>query len=265
MTPRGGGWPRRRLRRLACSGIFVSPEPATETTASRRPGATENMGKKLFVGNLNFKTNDDDLRTLFSQAGTCESATVMMDRATGRSRGFGFVEMSSDEEALKAVQQFNGYDFQGRNLNVNEARERTPGRSAPRRLQRRRRVCGRRRSRRLWRRRRRRGGTAAVAASAGWRRLRRRRRRLRWRLRRRLRQWRRRRRQLQAAQGRRQPPRSARQEAQPLSPPGESQYRSKTRIRPSLGPFITGMRRRGRRPISLPRSSPASTTAFHPL
>ena len=85
------------------------------------------MGKKLFVGNLNFKTNDSDLRELFSQAGTCESATVMMDRATGRSRGFGFVEMSSDEEALKAVQQFNGYDFQGRNLNVNEARERTPG------------------------------------------------------------------------------------------------------------------------------------------
>jgi RNA recognition motif-containing protein len=89
------------------------------------------MGKKLFVGNLNFKTNDDDLRTLFSQSGTCESATVMMDRATGRSRGFGFVEMSSDEEAQKAIQQFNGYDFQGRNLNVNEARERTPGGPRP--------------------------------------------------------------------------------------------------------------------------------------
>jgi RNA recognition motif-containing protein len=89
------------------------------------------MGKKLFVGNLNFKTNDDDLRTLFSQAGTCASATVMMDRATGRSRGFGFVEMSSDEEAQKAIQQFNGYDFQGRNLNVNEARERTPGGPRP--------------------------------------------------------------------------------------------------------------------------------------
>ena len=85
------------------------------------------MGKKLFVGNLNFKTNDDDLRQLFSQAGTVDSATVMMDRATGRSRGFGFVEMSTDEEAEKAVQQFNGNDFQGRALNVNEARERTPG------------------------------------------------------------------------------------------------------------------------------------------
>jgi len=85
------------------------------------------MGKKLFVGNLNFKTNDDDLKELFGQAGTVDSATVMMDRATGRSRGFGFVEMSTDEEAQKAVQQFNGFEFQGRNLNVNEARERTPG------------------------------------------------------------------------------------------------------------------------------------------
>ena len=85
------------------------------------------MGKKLFVGNLNFKTNDDDLKELFGQAGTVESATVMMDRATGRSRGFGFVEMSSDEEAAKATQQFNGFEFQGRNLNVNEARDRVPG------------------------------------------------------------------------------------------------------------------------------------------
>ena len=85
------------------------------------------MGKRLFVGNLNFRTNDDDLRTLFSEAGTCESASVMMDRATGRSRGFGFVEMSTDAEAEKAVQTFNGYEFRGRALNVNEARERSAG------------------------------------------------------------------------------------------------------------------------------------------
>ena len=85
------------------------------------------MGRKLFVGNLNFKTSSDDLRELFGQVGTCESAQVMMDRATGRSRGFGFVEMSTDEEAAQASTKFNGYDFQGRNLNVNEARERTPG------------------------------------------------------------------------------------------------------------------------------------------
>ena len=85
------------------------------------------MGRKLFVGNLNFKTSSDDLRELFGQAGTCESAQVMMDRATGRSRGFGFVEMSTDEEAAEASLKFNGYEYQGRNLNVNEARERTPG------------------------------------------------------------------------------------------------------------------------------------------
>ncbi len=89
------------------------------------------MGKKLFVGNLNFKTTDDDLRTMFAQAGTIESATVMMDRATGRSRGFGFVEMSSDEEAEKAVRELNGQELQGRALNVNEARERTPGGPRP--------------------------------------------------------------------------------------------------------------------------------------
>ena len=85
------------------------------------------MGRKLFVGNLNFDTTGDDLKELFSTAGLCESAQVMTDRATGRSRGFGFVEMSSDTEAQKAIEEFNGRSFQGRNLNVNEARERTPG------------------------------------------------------------------------------------------------------------------------------------------
>ncbi|HET9225786.1 MAG TPA: RNA-binding protein, partial [Thermoanaerobaculia bacterium] len=85
------------------------------------------MGRKLFVGNLNFATTSDDLRTLFAEEGTCESATVMMDRVTGRSRGFGFVEMSTEEEAQRAIEKFNGFNFQGRNLNVNEARERVPG------------------------------------------------------------------------------------------------------------------------------------------
>jgi RNA recognition motif-containing protein len=88
------------------------------------------MGRKLFVGNLNFDTTSEDLKELFAQAGTCESAQVMTDRATGRSRGFGFVEMSTDTEAQKAIEELNGRSFQGRNLNVNEARERTPG--APR-------------------------------------------------------------------------------------------------------------------------------------
>ncbi len=85
------------------------------------------MGRRLFVGNLNFKTTSEDLKGLFGGAGTCEWATVMSDRLTGKSRGFGFVEMGSDEEAQKAVQELNGYEFQGRNLNVNEARERSAG------------------------------------------------------------------------------------------------------------------------------------------
>ena len=83
------------------------------------------MGKKLFVGNLNFKTNDDDLRELFSQAGTVDSATVMMDRATGRSRGFGFVQMANDADMDAAINGLNGQDCGGRPLVVNEARERT--------------------------------------------------------------------------------------------------------------------------------------------
>ena len=79
------------------------------------------MGKKLYVGNLPFGATDKDLSTLFAQAGTCESASVITDRDTGQSRGFGFVEMGSDAEAQEAIQQFNGQDFQGRPLKVNEA------------------------------------------------------------------------------------------------------------------------------------------------
>jgi hypothetical protein len=85
------------------------------------------MGRRLFVGNLNFKTTSEDLKELFGSAGNCEWATVMMDRVTGKSRGFGFVEMATDEEAQKAISQLNGQDLQGRNLNINEARERTAG------------------------------------------------------------------------------------------------------------------------------------------
>ena len=85
------------------------------------------MGKKLYVGNLAFATTSADLESLFSQVGTCESASVITDRATGRSRGFGFVEMSSPSEAEKAIAELNGHDLQGRKLNVSEARERTGG------------------------------------------------------------------------------------------------------------------------------------------
>ena len=85
------------------------------------------MGKKLFVGNLSFDTTSADLESLFSRAGTCESAAIITDRATGQSRGFGFVEMSTAGEAQKAIAAFNGQELQGRTLNVDEARERSSG------------------------------------------------------------------------------------------------------------------------------------------
>jgi cold-inducible RNA-binding protein len=80
------------------------------------------MSMKLYVGNLSFQTTEDDLQELFSQAGTVESASVVTDRDTGRSRGFAFVEMSSKEEGDAAIAQFNGADVHGRNLTVNEAK-----------------------------------------------------------------------------------------------------------------------------------------------
>jgi cold-inducible RNA-binding protein len=82
------------------------------------------MSIKLYVGNLAFQTSSDDLQQLFAQAGTVESATVVEDRETGRSRGFGFVEMSTKEEGAAAIAQFNGKEVNGRDLNVNEAKPR---------------------------------------------------------------------------------------------------------------------------------------------
>jgi cold-inducible RNA-binding protein len=82
------------------------------------------MTMKLYVGNLAFETSGDDLKTLFAQAGTVESVSLIEDRETGRSRGFGFVEMSSKEEGAAAIQQFNGKELGGRALNVNEAKPR---------------------------------------------------------------------------------------------------------------------------------------------
>jgi RNA recognition motif-containing protein len=82
------------------------------------------MSMKLYVGNLAFQTSSEDLQQLFAQAGTVESSSVVEDRETGRSRGFGFVEMATKEEGEAAIAQFNGQEFNGRNLNVNEARPR---------------------------------------------------------------------------------------------------------------------------------------------
>jgi len=79
---------------------------------------------KLYVGNLPFTTTSEDLQTLFGQAGTVESASVVEDRETGRSRGFGFVEMATNEDGAAAIEQLNGKDMNGRNLTVNEARPR---------------------------------------------------------------------------------------------------------------------------------------------
>jgi RNA recognition motif-containing protein len=83
------------------------------------------MGRKLLAGNLSFETTSADLEALFAEVGTCESASVITDRDTGRSRGFGFVEMASNAEAQKAIATLNGRDIQGRKLNVSEANERS--------------------------------------------------------------------------------------------------------------------------------------------
>ena len=83
------------------------------------------MATRLYVGNLSFQTSSDELRDHFAKIGNVESAQIVEDRMTGRSRGFGFVEMTTPEEAAAAIEQFNGKDFKGRNLTVNEARPRT--------------------------------------------------------------------------------------------------------------------------------------------
>ena len=85
------------------------------------------MGKKLYVGNLGYDVSDSDLNQLFAQHGTVESATVIMDKMTQRSKGFGFVEMSSDAEAQAAIAALNGKDYGGRAMTVNEARPRPEG------------------------------------------------------------------------------------------------------------------------------------------
>lgn len=84
------------------------------------------MAAKLFVGNLEYTVTGDDLRTLFATIGTVVDAVVISDKFSGRSRGFGFVEMSSDDEAKQAIEKLNGADLKGRKISVNEARPVTP-------------------------------------------------------------------------------------------------------------------------------------------
>ena len=108
------------------STATVSPKPIRFAASfhSQKGERYISMSTKLYVGNLAFQTTSQDLQQLFGQAGTVQSANVMEDRDTGRSRGFAFVEMSSEEEATAAIEQFNGKEVGGRTLKVNEAKPR---------------------------------------------------------------------------------------------------------------------------------------------
>ncbi len=88
------------------------------------------MAKKLYVGGLPYSTTDTELKDAFAQCGAVTSAVIIMDKMSGRSKGFGFVEMSSDEDAQKAIDMWNGKDFGGRSLTVNEARPMEPRRDS---------------------------------------------------------------------------------------------------------------------------------------
>jgi RNA recognition motif-containing protein len=108
------------------STATVSPKPIRFAASfhSQRGKVYISMSTKLYVGNLAFQTTSQELQELFGQAGTVQSASVVEDRDTGRSRGFAFVEMSSQEEATAAIAQFNGKEVGGRALTVNEAKPR---------------------------------------------------------------------------------------------------------------------------------------------
>ena len=84
------------------------------------------MGKKLYIGNLSYTVDSNQLTDLFAQVGTVDSSNVIMDRETGRSKGFAFVEMSADQEAQSAIAKFNGYELSGRAMNISEAKPQAP-------------------------------------------------------------------------------------------------------------------------------------------
>jgi RNA recognition motif-containing protein len=104
-------------------GVHITLSECSESGAEVR----REMGRKLYVGNLPYSATEQDLQDLFATAGTVETVNVMRDMATGRARGFAFVEMASDEDAQKAISMLNDRDFGGRNLSVNEARPKTGG------------------------------------------------------------------------------------------------------------------------------------------
>jgi RNA recognition motif-containing protein len=116
--------------------VFESRNRSEKEVEINNSYKEKTMAKKLYVGGLPYTTTEDSLKEAFSQAGTVESAMVIMDKMTGRSKGFGFVEMSTEEEATKAIDMWNGKDFEGRNLTVAEARpmeDRPPRRDFDRR------------------------------------------------------------------------------------------------------------------------------------
>jgi len=102
--------------------VMDSPRTRRSLGASPRDRGVNVMGRKLYVGNLPYEVGETELQELFGQAGSVDSVTVMRDQATGRARGFAFVEMSTDEEAQNAITALNGTQVGGRNLTVNEAR-----------------------------------------------------------------------------------------------------------------------------------------------
>ena len=115
-----------QLRALFRGHVARAPTWLGQSLTSAREGRAA-MGRRLYVGNLPYKTTDEDLTALFSRAGAVDNVRVMRDQATGRARGFAFVEMVSDEDAQKAINEFHQYQMEGRALVVNEARPKPAG------------------------------------------------------------------------------------------------------------------------------------------
>ena len=109
-------------REVALTQLYVVCTASLNDFVGRNAPTADEMANKLYIGNLPYSTTGDELQQMFSQAGTVSEAVVMMDKMTGRSRGFGFVTMASDEDAQKAIEMFNGKENGGRAIVVNEAR-----------------------------------------------------------------------------------------------------------------------------------------------